>query len=218
MRVRVTEPLNYFKEPWYIEWLMREVSVAFKDIGDIEKAKKFALSKIKKASDDGLDIGTRVDELIKTDTAPSQKDSIEVVTAWNAYGKWRAIYQPKSIIIGTRQYATINGAEVTGEPDLFVDDVLVDVKCASKISQNYWVQVNMYRVLPHYPMAPILHKSKVGILRLDKITGSYEYVVKDYDPNLVNVWLGLLRAYLYYKGVDSGGDELREVGSVEKVA
>ena len=193
--IRITEVLSFFKEQWYIDW--------------VHKVGRTEANKISKAS---MKVGSRVDELIKTDSVPTNKDSAEVVTAFNAYGKWKAIYQPKSIIPGTRLFATIEGVEVTGEPDLFVDDVLVDIKCASKISPSYWVQVNMYKYLQVKqwcdPSAEMV-KGKVGILRLDKTTGSYEYVVRDYEPHLVDVWCGLLKAMVYFKGEeDNGGDEL----------
>jgi len=189
MPVRVTEVLSFFKEQWYIDW--------------VHKVGRTEANKISKAS---MKVGSRVDELIKTNSVPTNKDSVEVVTAFNAYGKWKAVYQPKSIIPGTRLFATIEGVEVTGEPDLFVDDVLVDIKCATKISPSYWVQVNMYRMLNGSPPNDDLWK--VGILRLDKTTGSYEYVVKDYDESLVDVWCGLLKAMMYYKGESHDGGEL----------
>jgi hypothetical protein len=198
MPIRVTEVLSFFKEQWYIDWVHR--------VGRTEA------NKISKAS---MKVGSRVDELIKTDSVPTNKDSVEVVTAFNAYGKWKAVYQPKSIIPGTRLFATIEGVEVTGEPDIFVDDVLVDIKCSSKISPSYWVQVNMYKYLKHIEHADIAvspnvfkYNGKVGILRLDKTTGSYEYVVRDYEPHLVDVWCGLLKAMVYFKGEEDNGDEL----------
>lgn len=201
---RVTEALNFFKEPWYIDWLLREISLAFKDIGDIEKAKKFALSKLKKASDDGAEIGTKLDAIIKADPFlknPIPKLSVEEEFCLIAYRKWLAVYQPKSITPCVRLYGEIDGIEVSGEPDLDVDDVLVDIKCAMKISLKYWVQLMLYRFLRK-------SKGRVAVLRLDKKTGAYEYVIKDYDENLVSVWLGLARAMVYLKGDDNDGVEL----------
>lgn len=183
--IRVTEPLNYFKEPWYIDWVHR--------VGRTEA------NKISKAS---MKVGTRVDELIKTALVPTIKDSPEVHSCIAAFNKWRSLYTPLSLVNGIRLFKSIEEVEVTGEPDLFVDDVLVDIKCASKISPSYWIQVNMYRQLQG-------STGKVAILRLDKTTGSFEYVVKDYDPFMCVIWLGLCRAMLYLKGEeDNGGDEL----------
>ena len=203
--VRVTEVIGYLKEPWYIDWVHR--------VGRTEA------NKIAKAA---MKVGSRVDELIKatafdTNLKMEHKEPAEVQTCIGAYRKWLDVYKPKSIVNGTRLYAKIEGVDVTGEPDIFVDDVLVDIKCSSKISLSYWVQVNVYRFLDQMANERISHPYKVAILRLDKVTGSFEYVVKDYDQKCVDVWMGLFRAFLYYKG-DSDGDELREVGAVKEVA
>jgi hypothetical protein len=185
MPVRVTEPLNYLKEPWYINW--------------VHKGGRTEANKVSKAS---MKVGTRVDELIKTGAEPLEKDSDEVKTAFCAFVKWRSLYTPLSLIPGVRLFKQIEEVEVTGEPDLYVDGVLVDIKCASKISSSYWIQVNMYRQLEG-------STGKVAILRLDKVTGSFEYVVKDYDPFMCVIWLGLCRAMMYLKGdEDNDGDEL----------
>ena len=73
------------------------------------------------------------------------------------------------------------------------------------------MQVNVYKYLQvkqwSDPSAEMV-KAKVGILRLDKTTGSYEYVVRDYEPHLVSVWCGLLKAMVYFKGESHDGDEL----------
>ena len=182
--VRVTEPLNFFKEQWYIDW--------------IHKVGRTEANKVSKQS---MAIGTRVDELIKTNGTPTPKDKPEVHSCFAAYNKWFSLYTPLVVKPGERLLKSIEEVEVTGEPDLFVDDVLVDIKCSSKINKSYWIQVNMYRQL---------HGSvgKVAILRLDKTTGSFEYVVKEYDPFLCVCWLGLCRAMLYLKGDDNDGDEL----------
>lgn len=205
--IRVTHVLGYFKEPWYIDWMLRELSQAFKDCPDIEKAKKFALSKIKKAADDGAEIGTNLDKAIKDDpflTKFVKKMVPEEELCMLAYRKWLDVYKPKSIVPCTRLNATIEGVEVTGEPDLMVDGVLVDIKCARKISLKYWVQVMVYSFLSYGAHSLKTVGCKVGILRLDKTTGSYEYVVKDYDPKLVDVWLGMMEAMVYLKGDDDG--------------
>jgi len=184
MAIRVTEVLSYFKEPWYIDW--------------IHKVGRTEANKIGKAA---MAIGTRVDELIKSNASSGgAKDKEEVHNCMAAYKKWLDVYKPSSVTPCTRLNAVIEGHEVTGEPDIMVDDVLVDIKCSSKISPSYWLQVNMYRKL---------HDSTgdVAILRLDKVTGSFEYVVQKHDPFLCEVWLGLMRAYVYLKG-DGNGDEL----------
>ena len=202
--IRVTEVLSYFKEPWYIDWVHR--------VGRTEA------NKIAKAA---MKVGTEVDKIIKDNSngayLPEKHKVKEVENCLDAYKKWFKVYLPKSIIPCTRLFATIEGQEVTGEPDLMVDDVLVDIKCSSKISPSYWVQVNMYKFLSHIKDRPSLqdtlardaiYPGKVGILRLDKMTSSYEYVVQDYDPDKVSMWCGLMRAYVYFNKEKHDGDEL----------
>lgn len=192
--IRVTEPLNYFKEPWYIDW--------------VHKVGRTEANKISKKS---MAIGTRVDELIKNPTMyADKKDKPEVHTCMAAYRKWLSLYTPLTLTNGKRLLKSIEELEVTGEPDLFAGDVLIDIKCSSKISRSYWIQVNMYRKLQG-------SEDPVAILRLDKDTGSYEYVVKDYDPFLCDVWLGMARAMVYLKG-ESDGADIREGNIEEAVA
>lgn len=182
--IRVTEPLDFFKMDWYTDWVCR--------VGKREA------NRIKKES---MAIGSAVDECIKTGQVKViPKYKVEIENCLKAYKSWKEVYQPKEIVPGTRLFAEIDGVKVTGEPDLFVDGVLVDIKCAKKISLGYWIQVCMYKYLQdgpfeHYPVFP-----KVAILRLCKITGSFQYEVRDYDPKLVNVWIGLMKAYVYFSG------------------
>lgn len=191
---RVTEPLNFFSEPWKLDWYAR---VGKKEANLISRR--------------AMKIGTRVDELIKLSLNPkssglprktkAKPEPSEVQACLEAWAKWRRVYNPASVTPCVRWNATIEGQDVSGEPDILVDGVLVDIKCARKISPGYWIQVNMYQYLRK-------SQEKVGILRLDKETASYEYVVREYEPSLVSVWIGLMRAYLYYKGASDDGDEL----------
>lgn len=192
--IRVTHVLDSWKEQWYVDWVC--------------KVGKREANRIGKAA---MKIGTRVDELIKSGKPfPVKKDSVEVNNCINAFLKWKQVYQPESIESCTRLYSTIEGYDVTGEPDLIVDGVLVDIKCAAKISPKYWIQVCMYQYLRDVFVVKD-GSLKVGILRLDKNTGSFEYVVKDYNPSLVTVWIGMMRAMLYLQGDSDDSDN----GSVD---
>lgn len=195
--IRVTEVLNFFKQEWYVKW--------------VDKNGLAHCNRVGKAA---MKVGSRVDELIKSGSPyPTKKDGIEVNNCINAYIKWKKTYNfgSEDIVNGSRLYKVIDGQEVTGEPDIYVQGILVDIKCSSKISPDYWLQVNTYVMLRGIT-------SKVGILRLDKETGSYEYVVKDYDPFCVNVWRGLMNAYVYYKGGSDGSIDVREGDKQEALA
>lgn len=198
--IRVTQVLDYFAEPWKLDWYA--------------KNGKAHCNRVSKAA---MKIGSRVDEIIKSANLVLKKEAVEVNFAINAYIKWREIYQPKAVVPCTRLYATIEGVEVTGEPDIMVDDVLVDIKCAAKISPKHWVQVWMYRWLMLLTMDKVTPQfpNKVGILRLDKKTGSYEYVVRQcgtggnsWDKNILNVWTGLMLAMVYLNGEEPDGTDV----------
>ena len=175
--IRVTEPLDYFKQDWYCKWLCR---VGMREANRIKK--------------EAMAIGSAVDECIKTGQVKVlPKYKVEIENCLRAYKSWKEVYRPKEIVPGVRLFGNVGGVKVTGEPDIFVDGVLVDIKCARKISLSYWIQVNVYRFLG-------METGKVAILRLDKVTGSYEYVEKDFDLSLVSVWIGLMNAMVYFKG------------------
>ena len=201
--IRITEVLGYFAEPWKLEWY--------------GKKGKAHCNKIGKAA---MKIGSRVDEIIKNGERPTAKDAPEVHNCIAAFNKWKEIYKP-IIIPCSRINIELYGQEISGEPDLNIEGTLTDIKCSSKISPSYWVQDTMYTFMNTFIMAPELTEEakvrwthdtckdfKVAILRLDKVTGSFEYVVKDYDASLVDVWVGLMRAMVYYKGEQGNGDEL----------
>ena len=130
--IRVTQVLNYFKEQWFVDW--------FHDTGRREA---------NRVSKEALKIGTRVDELIKANSTPTTKDKAEVHSCIAAYNKWKAVYQPKSVTPCNRLFGTVDNHQITGEPDIMVDDVLVDIKCSNKIALSYWLQVNMYEYLSY---------------------------------------------------------------------
>lgn len=210
MAIRVTEPLNYFSEPWKLDWYAKN-------------GKAYC----NRVSKQAMKIGTRVDEIIKEKCSyvpylsDYKKDTKEVHNCLEAFNKWWRVYNPTSITPCTRLSTTIEGVDVTGEPDIMVDNVLVDIKCSSRIDLKYWIQVNMYRSLKnsaHGLDGLVIPTQKVGILRLDKQTASYEYVLQDYSPSLCDVWVGLMRAYVLFNKEVCDGVDIREEAGVKEVA
>lgn len=180
--IRITQVLDYFKEDWYIDWVLR-----------------FGKAHCNRVSKEAMAIGTFVDEAIKSGkvVAP-KKHSHEIGNCLSAYKKWRETYQPKSISPCSRMRFEDERFIITGEPDLDIDKCITDIKCSSKISLKYKIQVNMYEFLRRKNgMEPY---DDVAILRLDKSLGSFEYWRDKYDPKLVSVWCGLAEAYVLFKG------------------
>jgi len=71
--IRITEVLNYLKEPWYTDWVCK-----------VGKAQANRTAKL------AMKVGSRVDELIKTNGGPIPKDNEEVITAMGAFDKWKS--------------------------------------------------------------------------------------------------------------------------------
>lgn len=189
--VRVTEVLDYFKQPWYVKWVLR-----------------IGLREANKKSKAALKLGTRIDEMVKLGQEPSKKDKVEVHSAYKALNKWRATYcadvqEPLSLTPCTRINKECCGILLSGEPDVIALGRLTDIKAAKRISKTYWLQLAAYAWLTDWA-------EEVAVLRLDKEIESFEYVTK----RLADEWLiyqGLLRAYVYYTEGDEDYDDSVDV-------
>lgn len=188
--IRVTEPLNHFKEQWYINWVCK--------VGKTEANRK---------SKEALKLGTILDEIIKNGGVLPKKAKPDTVFAHEAFMKWKNIYKPEYIRKCERINAFIDGQEVSGEPDIEIPDVTIDIKGAVKISLSYKIQVNMYELLRR--LNGLKHNQNVGILRCDRATGSYEYWQEPFNKKFVDAWCGLMVNYVLAKEEnDDYGDEL----------
>lgn len=182
--VSVTEVLGFFIPKALLDWYLKTGKANAKKIGTI-----------------AMKIGSRVDDLIQEDITKgayklSKNDGIEVRNCMEAWESFKKDYQPK--IVRTQEEVRDNIKKVIGHIDLATDTAVIDVKCASSIKQNYWLQVSKY--LSMYPVRPEFYD--IAILRLDKNLGTYEYKTGrmagvDYYKCL-DVFNGLLDAYRYY--------------------
>lgn len=187
MLVRVTEPLNHYKEQWYIDWIHK--------IGRTEANKK---------SKEAMRLGSLLDKIVKENLVPDKKASADTVFAYEAFEKWKKIYQPEYVRPCSRINWAWNGIEITGEPDFEIPNTTVDLKGAYKISSHYKKQVNTYewgRRLVGLPP-----NENVAILRCDKAIGSYEYWCEPFDMRFVDAWCGLLVNYVIDKENENGDD------------
>lgn len=195
MSIRVTEVLGHYKEQWYIDWVHR--------VGRTEANKK---------SKEALKLGSILDKIVKEGLEPAKKAKADTIFAYEAFQKWRRVYQPAYIKPCTRINWSYNGIEITGEPDFEIPNTTVDLKGAVRISSHYKKQVNTYewgRRLVGLPP-----NENVAILRCSKELGSYEYWVEPYDQKFVDAWCGLLLNYIIDKEIDNGAD-VREVDGQE---
>ncbi len=185
--VRVTEPLNHYKEQWYIDWVHK--------VGRTEANKK---------SKEALKLGSLLDKIVKENLVPDKKATHDTVFAFEAFQKWKNIYEPDYIKPCSRINWVWNGIEISGEPDFEIPNTTVDLKGAVKISNHYKKQVNTYewgRRLVGLPP-----NENVAILRCDKKIGSYEYWQEPFNMRFVDAWCGLLVNYVIDKESENDGD------------
>lgn len=189
MIVRVTEPLNHYKEEWYIKWVH-----------------KVGLTESNKKSREAMKLGSILDSIVKEGLEPKKKASLDTVFAYEAFCKWKKVYQPEYIRPCTRINWTWNGIEISGEPDFEIPNTTVDLKGAIKISNHYKKQVNTYEWGRR--LVGLTPNENVAILRCDKAIGSYEYWVEPFNMRFVDAWCGLMLNYVIDKENDNDGAEL----------
>ena len=185
-------------------WLsVTEVLDAFIPKGLLAWYLKTGAKEAKRLSTVALKIGSRVDELICQDVKEgkyklSTKDPIEVKNCMEAWESFKKDYQP--VVKECQFEVSEQVSKVVGHVDLLTDNTLIDVKCASSIKANYWIQVSAY-----YSMLPQDKFNQMGtpaILRLDKNLATYQFMtLRQAGLNLtecINVFEGLLNAFRYY--------------------
>ena len=177
---RITSVLDYFAAPQLVEWKMK--------LGKKESGK---ISKVAKAT------GTRVDGLIKTHITTgkvkmSGNDSQSVVNCYRGYLQYIKDYSPKFECVDKTLFW--EDLRVAGTLDLLHKfDGVVDIKCSESIRKNYWLQVAMYTKM--LEVAEGKKFKQMWILRLDKMTGDYQFKSMDYDERYVSMFIGLLINY-----------------------
>lgn len=177
--VSVTEVLGFFIPKALLDWYLKTGKANAKKIGTI-----------------AMKIGSRVDDLIQEDITKgayklSKNDGIEVRNCMKAWEQFKQDYQPdiKRCQVEVRD----EEKKVIGHIDLIWNGV-VDVKCASSIKANYWLQTAKYKEMGEI-------EGGIHILRLDKNLAIYEFKSKCTDEayQLAQVFDGLLSAYRFYE-------------------
>ena len=182
----VTEVLDAFIPKGLLDWYLRTGKAEAKKISTI-----------------AMKIGTRVDELIQDDVLKgsyklSAKDPIEVKNCMDAWVKFKSDYSPNIKAVQIEVKDDIH--KLIGHIDLIMDNMVVDIKCASSIKANYWLQVAKYSQMYGADF------KEVAIIRLDKNLGTYEFVKCSRLHRLVEVYDGLLSAYRYYNAPKEQGE------------
>lgn len=174
---RVTSVLDYFMPKPLLEWALKEGVKGYKDKTKTGKA-----------------IGTRADNIAMAiiegkHWCITDKDHPAIRNCVEGFKRW--LEEEKPAIDDHQITCYDNDLMIAGTRDLRIGNMIVDIKCANRISLNYWIQLAVYAKLSKLPI------EKLAILRLDKLVGFYEYVIKDYDDELYNLFLGMLKYYRY---------------------
>lgn len=189
---RVTEVLSYFMPKPLVKWAIDKGKKAYQDETKIAKS-----------------IGTRVDKIttaiINNERwAITDKDHPAIRNCVSGFQNW--LKEEKPIIIDTQITCYDDELKIAGTRDMRTADTIIDVKCANRISLSYWLQLSAYYYLSKLP--DITH---IAILRLDKLTGDYQYKRIPINPELWQLYKALLGYYRYCNIADKieekGGDE-----------
>ena len=204
---RITSVLDYFAPPQLVDWKM--------------KLGKFASSKVSK---EAKKVGTRVDGLIKTHIITGKdkltaNDGQAVVNCYKGYLQYTKDYSPKFECVDKTLFW--DELRVAGTLDLLhTTDGVIDIKCSESIRKNYWIQVAMYTKMLSLSNGKLY--DKMGVLRLDKLTGEYQYKNIAFNEAYVSLFIGLLANYRYQQkeeeddAGDSEGSDVVAYGEVEK--
>jgi len=180
---RVTSILGYFKNPSLVKWYLK--------VG-AKEAKRISTIAMKR--------GTSVDDAIRLHVEEGKVPKFkteEEKNCFNAYLQWREDYSVKDIHSATTQFD--DEALIAGTPDLWLPDETVDIKCASSIRKNYWLQTEWYARKKG-------HNFK-SILRLDSNLGCYEYVRKPVSDYEFQIFEALVSVYRFYNAIPTEPEE-----------
>lgn len=179
--VSVSEVLDGYAEQGIIDWKIKVGKKEARRIGTI-----------------ALKIGTRIHELIEQDWKNGSykfktADPIEVKNCMKAWEQFKLDYSP--VIKSMETEVRDEVGKVVGHQDVLMQIgqywVVVDFKTSAQINLKHWVQVSKYAGMG-------VIQDKVGILRLDKNLGVYEYQERQFDESLVEVFDCMLVAHRYF--------------------
>jgi len=194
---RVTGALGYFTPKPLVKWMMKKGSAEAEEISKLART-----------------IGKRVDKIataivLNKSWKLTDKDHPAVNTCVEAFKRWMS--EEQIVITDTQILCYDTDIRIAGTRDLSTVDTIIDIKCSNRINLSYWLQLAAYHHLAKLP-----NLTHIAVLRLDKLTGDYEYVRIPYNPLLWQQYLTLLSYYRYsniYVNKDKGG-ETREVFNV----
>lgn len=181
---RITRVLDYFPTPQLVDWKIK-----------VGKREANRVSKV------AMNIGTNVDEVIKT--GKGKLKTAEAKTCYEAFQQWQKDYGFPTLKEGVTIFN--DSLLVAGTPDLLDMDThtLIDIKCSSEIRDSYWLQTEFY--------ARCTGSDYKAILRLDKNLGMYEYKKMPLSDEHWDACVGAIKLYRYYNKSERDAPQMEEV-------
>jgi len=213
---RVSEVLDYFQEPYLVNWKLR-----------------VGVKEAKRISQEALAVGTAVDQMVQLDITGPAPDVPKDGPIHNCMKAWQNFKQTdegkvffnKAYKFSANMQRELVLGDLTGHPDFIFDDELPDLKTSKSINKSHWMQVAQYawmemayRTINDPPAVDRPSINKISILRLDKNDpdGHYEYQVLE-EPFLT-FWQGKFQArYEAYKEEAEFHAMMRKVKEREKL-
>ncbi len=175
--------VNYFHNQRYTDWFA-------------EKGKREANKKIKEAMNQGTAVDLAIQALAmqrELGLPEPKKFQEEIASACKAWQIFIGTYEHK---VTASQKTLVNEEQnIIGTLDFeFNGDEICDLKYATAIRPSYWIQLGGYSYLNE------CRNKKVSVLRIDKTSDMYEYVVREDVGYLVQVFISTLNLFRFWKG------------------
>lgn len=180
---RVTSVLGYFLEPELVDWKIR---VGKREANRISRA--------------ATKIGTRVHEsverILKGEDVKDSKaaGAFEFNNCIGAFRKFASDYELETeemeVEVVSEELGVVGHYDWLGKVN--GKFMLLDWKTSRAINSKYWVQVNTYAYLAGF------RDISVGIVRLDKNLGEYEFQSMKFEMEYVDVFEAMLSVYRYF--------------------
>ena len=179
MAIRVSQVLDYFSEPYLVKW-------------------KLGNKDWQKVSEEALRVGTLVDKMVQDSINGVGYEVVGGTPEAKAMDAWQKFREDRPDVIermakhkSNMQRELVLG-DLVGHPDFILDNEVIDLKTSKQVSKSHWMQTAQY-----YHMANLQTRgtgcddismigAKISILRLDKLTGEYEY--KTLEEPFISFW------------------------------